>query len=72
MNKDWLKENWFKLVIILLALFFLYFSQIRPYMIRQDCSHSSLPSLKGVGFGSVNSDSSFSERYSECLKARGL
>jgi len=70
--KSWLKENWFKLVIIILASFFLYFSQIRPYVIKRDCRHLSLPSLKGLGIVPVDDNSSFSERYLECLKARGL
>ena len=33
----WLKENWFKLVLLLLVMGLFYWYELRPHKIRKDC-----------------------------------
>ena len=41
--KKFINENWFKIIVILIMLFFFYWLTIRPSEIRKMCSLASMP-----------------------------
>lgn len=62
---SWLKENWFKLILVMLAFLFLYFTQVEPRLMDRKCLLKSKYEYKG----SVHYNQS---DYKECLYNKGL
>jgi len=60
--KTWLKENWFKLALIFLALGAFYWYEWQPTQIRKNCFDIV------VGMDGIN----FDKNYSACLLDNGL
>lgn len=66
--KNFLSQNWFKMALIMAAFLFVYFSEIRPYIIKKEC----LKELNKINKYDLALTGGFSERYSNCLKEHGF
>ena len=64
--KTWLKENWFKLIIIIFIFLTLYFFAVQPSIYKKYCAKKAYSG----GFGSIGIDKD--ETYKICLRKYGL
>ena len=64
-NMNWLKENWFKLFLVIIVIAVGYFWFMRPIILKKYCARKSFELAKG-------SLSNFDEIYKICLKKYGL
>lgn len=78
--KKWLKENWFKLSVLVLITVFglvtIYWSQIRPSNIRKQCEKLAVdyateqaPSWADEGSYEIND---YETAYRVCLRQKGI
>lgn len=61
---NFLKENWFKVIIILLIINSWYWYSYRPSEIRKKCNNG--------GFGIISLGNSNADYYTRCLRNHGL
>lgn len=68
--KNWLKENWFKIVIIIilisLVVSWIFFVWIRPMRVKKDCFNKSYTSGSGLSWDTKD------YVYKICLHKFGL
>lgn len=67
--KNFLKQNWRELVLILIIIFSFYWFQVRPSNIKKNCwryvtKDYFLPFSEGVSF--------LDGEYTDCLRENGL
>ena len=78
--KNWLKENWFKVsllvILIVFGYFFAYSEQIKPANAREDCSKTAGKDIKDLlDDDSINSEETvllYNFRYKTCLNSKGV
>jgi predicted negative regulator of RcsB-dependent stress response len=73
--KTWLKENWFKLAIILLLLFCFYWYEWRPTQVKQRCSAEARFSggaLDRLARSDIENQKFINDYYNDCLMRFGL
>lgn len=69
--KKFIKENWFKLILVVLAFLFVWLSEIRPILIKKEC----VSRMGGFGiYGNLltGGGRSYSERINDCYKQKSL
>jgi len=68
--KDWLKKNWFKIVLVLVALFAFYWYSLMPYLVKKHCHNNALQ-VSRAGDGRYNK-SNYDAAYYFCLDQNGI
>ena len=66
---NWIKINWFKIGLIILAIFILGWYGIRPALITKHCAISGLERAKEMTDGTRDDYEYF---YSRCLREKGI
>lgn len=69
MNKNWLKENWFKLFMVLVLSAILYFQFMRPLIYKKYCAKTS---YVGLGALAGKFTEQMDEAYRACLRKYGI
>lgn len=76
MNK-FIEKNWFKLIILIIILFIIYWQGVRPSQIRSICYQSSEKSSSNTKIESIidkyaSGKETQEELYNKCLLRHGL
>ncbi|MBI2057934.1 MAG: hypothetical protein HYT63_03045 [Candidatus Yanofskybacteria bacterium] len=71
---NWLKQNWFKVLVLMLILVAFYWYEFRPSQIKKVCFRETLLNMEVVGIGYIDGDQQKTHDYffNNCLRRKGL
>ena len=70
--KKFIKENWFKIAVLLVMVSLFYWFEHRPSEIKKNCHEiASTPPAKGID-AFAHMLKSYEENYQKCLRKNGL
>jgi len=73
---DFIKNNWFKLFIVIVACFLIYWSFIRVNLIKKSCAVWALEKARTTESGTKTIDGKYIQKqydnyYKRCLREKG-
>lgn len=69
--KKFIKENWFKIIILLVLVGLFYWYEWRPSEIKKDCNKEAVEKARSVEDGN-QAMKIYDARYKSCLRENGL
>ncbi|MCK4797620.1 MAG: hypothetical protein KAT05_09575 [Spirochaetes bacterium] len=69
--KKIIKENWFKIVVLLILVGLFYWYEYRPSEIKKQCNKESVEKAKNIEDGN-QAIKIYDARYKSCLRENGL